>query len=245
MTKRAIKNTRKNKQKSGKKRVIKDKFIEGPPPIQAKNQFQKEVLKAAHSDSAQVVVVIAPAGCGKSLLSMGTASDWYAKGQIDKIMITRPAVGMGKTLGLLKGDLKDKFTPYLAPLIEVYKDRYGSGKYENDVSQGAIEMAPLEYVRGRNIDGVCIIDEAQCTTPDELYTLITRVTENGKLFIIGDPRQSDIKGESGLEWIERFSEDNDLSDFIKVIKATSDDIVRGGLCKAVVKAQEREKNYDR
>lgn len=217
-----------------------DKFTHDkvlPPPVQSKNEFQKGMLKALADTGVQVVVGIGPAGCGKSLLSMAYSSDRYAKGEVDKIIITRPAVGMGNSLGMLKGDLEDKFKHYLAPLIEVYKDRYGSNKYENDLRSGAVEMAPLEYIRGRNISGICIVDEAQCTTPDELYTLITRVTETGKLIILGDPNQSDIRGESGIEWIKDFITKHNISG-VSVIQATSDDIVRGGLCKSFVKAKE-------
>lgn len=232
--------TLEEKQLRGERRNVKAKFCEEykPDPIQAKNEFQKKVFRAFNEK--QIVVVLAPAGCGKSLLSMGIASDWYAQGVIDKIMITRPAVGMGKTLGLLKGGLEEKFTPYLAPLIEVFVNRYGRGKYETALAAGNIEMLPLEYVRGRNINDVCILDEAQNVTPDEMFSIITRVTEDGRLFIIGDPVQTDMKIESGLVWLDKFVTKHNLQEHIEVISATSDDIVRGGLCKAFVKAKESD-----
>lgn len=228
------------KQARGEPRLINNKFEEERKlaPIQAKNDFQKNVLRALNHK--QIVVIKAPAGCGKSYLTMCTASDWLMKGTIDKITLTRPAVGMGKTLGLLKGDLDAKFDPYLAPLIEVFTDRYGKGKFETALNAGNIEKVPLEYIRGRNIRGVAILEEAQNTTPDEMFALITRVTEEGKLFVIGDPVQTDMKQESGLVWLYNFVKRNNLHEYIEIIEATSDDIVRGGLCKAFVQAMEKE-----
>lgn len=228
------------KQARGDQRIIKDKFEaeRRVPPIQAMNEFQKKVLKALNNK--QITVIKAPAGCGKSYLTMATASDWLIKGQIDKIILTRPAVGMGRTLGLLKGDLDAKFDPYLAPLIEVFTDRYGRGRWETALNSGNVEKIPLEYMRGRNIRDVAIVEEAQNTTPDEMFSLITRVTEDGKLFIIGDPVQTDMKTESGLVWLYSFVDKHGLHNHIEVIEATSDDIVRGGLCKDFVKAMESE-----
>jgi phosphate starvation-inducible PhoH-like protein len=175
-------------------------------------------------------------------MAMATASDWLVKGVIKKIIISRPAVGMGRTLGLLKGSLEDKFNPYLAPLIEVYTERHGQGKYDIALNSGDLEMIPMEYLRGRNIKDVAIVDEAQNLTQDEMFSLLTRVTEDGKLFLIGDPTQNDLKQESGLVWLERFVEKHELQEFIEIITATSDEIVRGGLCKSFVKAMEKEKN---
>lgn len=238
----ARKQTLEDKIALGKPRKINPKFEEERKvePIQAKNEFQKKVLRAVKTK--QIVVVKAPAGVGKSFLTMGTASDWLVNGDIDKIILTRPAVGMGKTLGLLKGDLDSKFDPYLAPLIEVYTMRHGKGKFETALNAGNIEKVPLEYMRGRNIRGVCIADEMQNTTKEEMFSLITRVTDEGKLFLLGDPAQTDLKQESGLVWLYNFVEKHNLHEFIEIIEGTSEDIVRGGLCKAFVQAMEQEEN---
>ncbi len=236
--------TRKVKESLQEGKHIKEKFVEQrakeieSKPIQAKNEFQKKVLQSFKAK--QITVVIAPAGTGKSLMAMGTASDWYVKGIIKKIIISRPAVGMGRTLGLLKGSLEDKFNPYLAPLIEVFTDRHGRGRYEIALNSGDLEMIPMEYLRGRNIRDVAIVDEAQNLTQDEVFSLLTRITEEGKLFLIGDPTQNDLKQESGLVWLEKFVIKHDLQDYIDIITATSDEIVRSGLCKSFVKAMEVE-----
>src|SRR5690606_1634804 len=105
-----------------------------------------------------------------------------------------------------------------------------------------IQMLPFEYVRGMTIRDIFVIDEVQNTKPDELYTLLTRMEEGSKLILLGDPNQHDLVGvQNGIDWLEEFVERNkQLSKHIKIIKASSNDIVRGGLCKAVVKAREKE-----
>lgn len=229
------------KKERGEGRVVKEKFQEERKvePIQAKTEFQKKVLRAMKTK--QIVVLIAPAGVGKSYLTMGQASDWFVQGVIDKIVIARTAVGMGKSHGFLKGDLESKYSCFLMPLIEVFTKRYGKGKYETALSAGNIEMIATEHMRGRNLEGVAILDEAQNTTPDEMFSIVTRLTEDGKLFILGDPTQTDIKGQNGLSWLESFVEKHSLQEYIEIIKATSEEIVRGGLCKAFVQAMEKEK----
>ena len=213
-----------------------DKYV--ADPVQAKNEKQKEFLRALKTH--QVVVFLAPAGVGKSFLTMSEVTDWFKKGEINKILMSRPAVGMGKTLGLLKGGLREKYEPYLLPLVDVIRQRYGTGFYENCINNGSMEMVPLEYIRGRNIDDVAVVDEFQNCTPDEAYTMITRIAETGKLILIGDPSQNDLRGENAMQWLPRFLKDNpELQEHIAIIEATSDDIERGGLCKMMVKAKER------
>ena len=209
-------------------------------PVVAKNGKQREFLRALCTH--QVVVFIAPAGVGKSFLTMSEVTDWFKKGEVDKIMLSRPAVGMGNTIGLLKGGLVEKYTPFLLPLIDVVKERYGTGFYENCLNNGSIEMLPLEYIRGRNISQVAVVDEFQNCTPDEAYTMITRIAEGGKLILLGDPTQNDLRGKNALQWLPEFLEENpELAEDIAIVEAISDDIVRGGLCKKTVKAKENSK----
>lgn len=223
-------------------KVIRDKFQEQyiAPPVQAKNEVQRDFLRALKD--FQCVVFLAPAGNGKSFLTMSECSDWIKKGTFDKLIISRPSVGMGNTLGLIPGDLRMKYEPYLLPLIDVLRQRYGYGFYESSLHNGTIELMPLEYVRGRNIDQVAIVDEFQNCTPEEAYTMITRIADGGKLVLIGDPTQNDLRGKNALQWLPEFLEENpELAEHIKIIEATSDDIVRGGLCKMMVKAKEKSK----
>ncbi|MNQ86215.1 PhoH-like protein [compost metagenome] len=222
-------------------RVVNEKLAEREvqPPVQAKTTIQKEFLSALRE--YDVVAFSAPAGCGKSYLTMCEASDWLKKGYYDKITLSRAVIPMGRSLGMLPSTLQQKFEPYLMPLLEVLWNRYGKGFYENCLHDGTIELLAPEYARGRSVSGIMIIDEVQSMMPDELYTMLTRVETGAKLILIGDPNQSDIRGKNGIDWLCEFVEKNpDLQSYIKVIKANSDDIVRSGLCKAMVKAKEKE-----
>lgn len=223
-------------------RVIKSKFTDDKyiaTPVQAKTEVQQEFLRAIKE--YDVVVFIAPAGVGKTHLTMSEISDWLKKGIYNKITLTRAVIPMGRSLGMLPSTLQQKFEPYLMPLLEVLWKRYGKSYYENCIGNGSIELLAPEYARGRSVEGVLVIDECQSMMPDELYTLLTRMQEGSKLICIGDPNQSDIKGTTGISWLADFVEKNPaLTKHIKVIHADSDDIVRGGLCKAMVKAREKE-----
>lgn len=227
--------------KAEKGRQINEKHSdkEVKPPVQAKTEIQKQFLQALKE--YDVVAFSAPAGCGKTYLTMCEASDWLKKGYYDKITLSRAVIPMGRSLGMLPNTLQQKFEPYLMPLLEVMWNRYGKGFYENCLHDGTLELLAPEYARGRSISGVFILDEAQSFQPDELYTMLTRLEDGAKLILIGDPNQSDIRGKNGIDWLCEFVENNpELQKHVKVIKATSDEIVRGGLCKAAVKAKERE-----
>ena len=225
-------------------RVIKSKFQDEnylATPVQAKTDVQKQFLNALKE--FDVVVFSAPAGVGKSYLTMSEASDWLKKGLYNKITLSRAVIPMGRSLGMLPSTLQQKFEPYLMPLLEVLWNRYGKNYYENCLANGSIELLAPEYARGRSVSGIMVIDEIQCMTPDELYTMLTRVEEGAKLILIGDGtgNQTDIRGKNGIDWLVEFVEKNpELTKHIKVIKADSNDIVRGGLCKAMVKAKEKE-----
>ena len=209
-------------------------------PVTPKGAFQKQLIVAV--DYADAVFVGAPAGSGKTFVVMSMVADWLKQKKIKKIILTRPAVGMGRTLGLLPGTMRDKFEPFLLPLVDVLVKRYGQAFYETQLGNKNIEFVPLEYVRGRSFDeeSVVICDEFQNTTPEEAYSLMTRMGESSKMFCLGDVTQNDIRGDNGLAWAINFVERHDLSDYAKVVLGTSDDIVRSGFCKAVVKAREKD-----
>ena len=237
-TKRTVVDTRWEK-KEQQGRVVRDEeHSYAKAPIQAKNKFQVALIKALKGD--KIVVVDAPAGVGKSFVVMSEVSDTIKKGTYHKMFLSRPAVGMGPTIGLLKGGMREKFEPYLLPLIDVLCTRYGRGFYESSLENGVIEYCPLEYIRGRNLNSVAIVDEFQNVTPKDAYTLITRVAEGGKLILIGDSTQNDLKGKTGLQWLREFIERHSLQDYFEFITATSDDIVRSDICAASVKAREKD-----
>lgn len=215
-------------------------FRELKEAVQPKNSFQEDLQWSIRN--VQVTVTEAPAGSGKTFITMSEVADWLKSGKIDKIVMTRPAVGMGNTLGLLKGGMRDKFEPYLLAMVDVITSRYGYGFYETALNNKKIEFVPLEYVRGRSFENaVVIIDEFQLVKPEEAYTIMTRLGEQSKLICMGDRTQNDLKGQTGIEWLVDFVKRHELSDYVAIVEGSSDDIVRSGFCKAMVKAQEKDR----
>jgi len=208
--------------------------------IHPKTDFQKRLIQ--HINEKDGVFIDSPAGTGKTFVVMSTVIDWLKSGKIKKIVLSRPTVGMGNTIGLLPGDIREKFEPYLAALVQVIKDRYGNGYYETQLSNKNIEFAPLEYIRGRSFeDSVVIVDEFQNTDEGTAYTILTRMGEGSKTFCLGDVTQNDMGGKySGLDWAIDFIDRHDLFHLMEFIEGTSDDIVRSSICKAVVKAREKD-----
>ncbi len=237
-TKKKVVQERWEKKESAGREVRDEEHSYVKPAVQPKTQAQAEFFYGAREKP--VTIFVAPAGTGKSFCAASEAMDWLKRGEVDKVYLTRPAIGMGNTLGLLKGDLIEKFTPYLLPLIDVIKGRYGTGFYENALRNGTIEFQPLEYIRGRSIRDCIILDELQNVTPDELYTTITRIESGGVLICLGDATQRDLRGPCCIQWITEFIERHNMQDIVEVVEATSDDIVRSGLCKRMVQGREQD-----
>lgn len=208
--------------------------------ITPRTDFQHDLLFALNHKVG--VFINGPAGTGKTFVVMSTVIDWLKSGKIKKIILSRPAVGMGNSLGLLPGSIREKFEPYLEAMVDVIVKRYGRGYYETQLGNRNIEFAPLEYVRGRSFeDAVVIIDEFQNTDADTAYTIMTRLGEGTKMVCLGDITQNDMKGrESGLDWAIDFIDRHNLTDLAEFVECTSDSIVRSPFCKAVVKAREAD-----
>lgn len=208
--------------------------------VRPRTEFQQDLLEALEEKSA--VFANAPAGTGKTFVVMSKVIDRLKSGQIKKIVLSRPTVGMGNSLGLLPGDIREKFEPYLAALVQVIKDRYGANYYETQLNNKNIEFVPLEYVRGRSFeDSVVIIDEFQNTDEETAYTIMTRVGQSSQLICLGDVTQNDMKGRvSGLNWAIDFIDRHNLFHLAEFVEGTSSDIVRSDFCKAVVKAREKD-----
>lgn len=209
-------------------------------PIVPRNNFQKSLDSAIRQKDA--VFVNSPAGTGKTYVVMTTVIDWLKSGKIKKIILSRPTVGMGNSLGLLPGDIREKFEPYLAALVQVIKDRYGANFYESQLNNKNIEFVPLEYVRGRSFEeAVVIVDEFQNTDEETAYTIMTRLGESSKMFCLGDITQNDMKGrQSGLDWAIDFIDRHNLFHLAEFVEGCSDDIVRSDFCREVVKAREKD-----
>lgn len=223
---------------------VKEKFSEerNLPAIQPKNENQKIALQALYDPSIQVVILDGFAGSGKSALTAWTAGDLFRRNQIEKIIVSRPYVQTGRSSGLKPGDTLSKMYPYVRNILDRVEERIGKGAFLNalkDGERGEIEIQEIESIRGRSFDDPCflIIDEAQQTTKEEMIAIITRIGESCKLVLCGDPRQKDIKGQSGLEWFSEFYQKNSISG-VAHIHFTKEDCVRSGFVKDVLFALE-------
>lgn len=206
--------------------------------LQPKNEKQEAMINAIHT--SEIVVAEAPAGCGKTYISGGMAAKFLAEGLVDRIILTRANVHVGKTLGMLPGSVTDKMEPLLAPILAVLRERMGDGAYSYNLAKGKVVMQPLEYIRGNSFrDSFIIIDEAQNLTVDEVQALITRY-ESGRILFLGDNFQTDIKGQNGLDWLEKFSQRHNLN--YPVIKFGLEHIVRSSLVKEFLTALYSEMN---
>jgi phosphate starvation-inducible PhoH-like protein len=185
------------------------------------------------------VIVCGYSGTGKTYIAATVAANMYATKQIDRIILTRPNVSVGKDLGYLPGDLNEKFSPWAAPVLEVLMQQLGKGVVDTGIKNGNIEMAPLSTMRGRSFkDAFIILDEAQNTSIPEIKMFLTRVGEGSKVIVNGDIKQSDINQQSGLSKIIHLVKKYRMD--IPVIEFTVDDIVRSEICKQWIIAFEGE-----
>ena len=205
--------------------------------ILPRNEKQGEYIKALH-DSPQVIV-FGPAGTGKTYVVSSYAANEYHLKHINKIVITRPHVAVGKDVGYLPGTLEEKCAPWALPVIDVLEGHLGKGVVETALKNGNIEVAPLALMRGRSFERSFVIcDEAQNITLQELKMLVTRIGEDSKLVLNGDIQQSDLSHQSGLSKIVHLTKKHMLP--IPVIEFGVEDIVRSDICKTWIKTFAKE-----
>lgn len=205
--------------------------------IRVKTLGQKDYVHAINKDD--LVFGIGPAGTGKTYLAVVKAVHALKTGKIKRIILTRPAVEAGESLGFLPGDLKEKVDPYLRPLYDALHDVLGSDQTSRLVEKEIIEIAPLAYMRGRTLDDAYVIlDEAQNTTPEQMKMFLTRLGFGSKMVITGDVTQVDLpKGvESGLVIAKRLLQQVDDISFIYL---EASDVVRHPLVQKIIHAYER------
>lgn len=205
--------------------------------ILPKTENQGKLIDAI--TNSKQVLILGPAGTGKTYVTATYASDLYITKQIDKIVITRPHVAVGKELGFLKGDLNEKTMPWALPVLDVLEKHLGKGTVETGIKNGNIEMAPLALMRGRSFDNAFIIvDETQNITTHELKMLLTRVGEGSTIVLNGDVQQSDLKEADGLSKVIHLAKKHMLP--VPVIEFGVEDIVRSDICAQWVKVFMKE-----
>lgn len=160
------------------------------------NEEQKEAKRLIREN--QIVVITGRAGCGKSLVAAQTALDFYFKGEAKEIFVTRSATETGRSLGFLPGGLGEKFDPYIEALQENLKKCYDHLKIDQMIRDEKVKALPVQFIRGKTIDEVLIVEEAQNLTKHEMLAILTRLGKTGKIIINGDNEQTDIKLEDGM-----------------------------------------------
>lgn len=201
------------------------------------NDKQAEYIRAI--EESNQIIVLGPAGTGKTYIAATFASNLYTTKDIDKIIITRPNVAAGKSIGYFPGTLEEKMMPWVMPVLEVLHWHMGKGVVETGIKNGNIEIAPFETMRGRSFqDAFVILDEAQNVTPHEMKMFLTRIGSNCKVILNGDIQQSDLGETSGLSKAIHIAKKHMIP--VPVVEFTADDIVRSDLCKQWIVAFMKE-----
>jgi phosphate starvation-inducible PhoH-like protein len=206
--------------------------------VVARTPMQDAYIRAM--DRCEMVFGVGPAGTGKTYLAVAFAAAMLERGEVERIILSRPAVEAGERLGFLPGDMREKIDPYLRPLYDALYDVMPADRVERSMQSGLIEVAPLAFMRGRTLARAAIIlDEAQNATTMQMKMFLTRLGEDSKMIVTGDPTQIDLRpGEiSGLNEATRIL---DAVAGIAVIRFTGADVVRHPLVQRIVEAYERD-----
>ncbi len=206
--------------------------------IKPLNQGQAEYIDSLKHSPLTIAKGVA--GTGKTYLAASIAAQDLANREIDTIILSRPNVPTGKSLGAFPGTVEEKMEPWLMSITTTLKKQLGAGFYELALKRGQIQIQPVETIRGRSFDNAMLLfDEAQQLEVDEIKAIVTRVGKNSRLVLMGDITQRDNTGK-GLEYIIDLADRHDLP--VEVHEFDSDDIVRSEICKAFVKAFEADEN---
>ena len=209
----------------------------------ARSEKQSDYIKALKEND--IVMSLGPAGTGKSFLAVSVAVALLMEKKVERVILSRPAVEAGEKLGFLPGDMKEKVDPYLRPLYDALYELFGSDKIDKKIATGEIEIAPLAFMRGRTLKNCfAILDEAQNATETQIKMFLTRIGENSKLVVNGDPSQIDLinKSQSGL-----IKSKNILKDLkeIKIIEFDHTDVVRHPLVSKIIRAYHKKSTDDK
>ena len=210
-------------------------FIKTPKKsVIPRSKRQKEYVQALKKN--QIILSLGPAGTGKTYLAVAVALTMLLEKKVEKIILSRPAVEAGERLGFLPGDMKEKIDPYLRPLYDSLQDLIHYEKIQKKIESGEIEIAPLAFMRGRTLkNSFAILDEAQNATPTQIKMFLTRIGENSKLVVNGDPSQIDLpnKKQSGLVETQKILKG--IKE-ISIINFDKNDVIRPPLVTKIVEA---------
>ena len=209
----------------------------------ARSEKQSDYIKALKEN--EIIMSLGPAGTGKSFLAVSVGVSMLMEKKIERVILSRPAVEAGEKLGFLPGDMKEKVDPYLRPLYDALYELFGAEKIDKKIESGEIEIAPLAFMRGRTLKNCfAILDEAQNATQTQIKMFLTRIGENSKLVVNGDPTQIDLinKSHSGL-----VKSKNILMDIkeIKIIQFDHNDVVRHPLVSKIIRAYQKKSIDDK
>lgn len=206
-------------------------------PVKAKTLGQKKYIESIKDNT--VVLGVGPAGTGKTYLAVAMAVSAFRAKEINRIILTRPAVEAGEKLGFLPGDLQQKVDPYLRPLYDALFDMLGAENFQKYQERGNIEVAPLAYMRGRTLDdSFIILDEAQNTTPEQMKMFLTRLGFNSKIVVTGDITQMDLPDGKRSGLVEAMKVLRHVED-VETVRFTERDVVRHKLVQDIIKAYEK------
>jgi phosphate starvation-inducible PhoH-like protein len=210
------------------------------PPIVARSAGQRNYLEAI--DKHDIVFGIGPAGTGKTYLAVAMAVAALKKDQVSRIILTRPAVEAGEALGFLPGELEQKIAPYLRPLYDALRDMLEPEEIERSIARQTIEVAPLAYMRGRTLNNAFVIlDEAQNTTTEQMFMLLTRIGPNSKCVITGDVTQIDLPANKRSGVVEALQALKNISG-IAIVYLNERDVVRHELVRSIITAYQQHRS---
>ena len=206
-------------------------------PLKPKTLGQQKYVEAIRKNT--ITMGIGPAGTGKTYLAVAMAVKAFRAQEVNRIVLTRPAVEAGEKLGFLPGDLQNKVDPYLRPLYDALFDMLGAENFQKYQERGNIEVAPLAYMRGRTLDdSFIILDEAQNTTPEQMKMFLTRLGFNSKAIITGDVTQIDLPDAKRSGLVEASKILRDIPD-IAICRFSEKDVVRHKLVQDIIRAYEK------
>lgn len=209
----------------------------GIKSVYPKNKKQAEFIDSVYAHA--VTFGLGPAGTGKTYIAVALALKLLLSRKVRKLLLTRPVVEAGESLGFLPGDLVQKINPYLRPLFDIMETLLPADVLRSMEESNSIEVAPLAYMRGRTLhNAVVILDEAQNTTKEQMKMFLTRMGEDSKLIITGDPSQSDIRGKAESGLVHAVSLLRTINE-IGIIEFSSDEVVRHSLVQKIIHAYER------